>query len=372
MPALNPIGLFHDRVDAIRKFHENCRQPRAELDISGGIDSAVMVCLLAEALGPENITLVHSRFSTNSAQTQRARDLAKALGIPMLDFDGTVVFKALLYAMRRAVIEAHTPRCPNWASQTLNPGEKKWEEVEERFTADPTILGSLRSTLRAPIGRGFNRLLGDGIRHGTGNECEDRFLRFYQKGGDGEVDTNPMAMLTKTEVYQLAWACGEAMGQDVKVALRPIIEALPSPDLWGTGDEHSDEQELFDWLGVPFTYGRVDPDTGKILRFGTIERVARFLDGIHKLPDGSLTTGEKLIFSDLDPVDGWPFVATVARWSGYFDNFTLSETEAFLQAARKVERLTRHKMNPNIKTLGTREILVANGLVSDALTMKEG
>ena len=70
---------------------------------------------------------------------------------------------------------------------------------------------------------------GGGIRHGTGNECEDRFLRFYQKGGDGEVDTNPIAMLSKGEVFQLARGLGVP---------QRVLQALPSPDLWGVGEQH--------------------------------------------------------------------------------------------------------------------------------------
>jgi len=142
---------------------------------------------------------------------------------------------------------------------------KLGKAADERIALDPTIVGYFKSTLRAPIGRFFNRLNGGGLRHGTGNECEDRFLRFYQKGGDGEVDTNPMEMLTKTEVFQMAWgisqraACAKPnniLSDRPRVALmecfKELISIKPSPDLWGTGDDHNDEDELKSWTGVPF------------------------------------------------------------------------------------------------------------------------
>ena len=53
-------------------------------------------------------------------------------------------------------------------------------------------------------------MTGNGLRHGTGNECEDRWLRFYQKGGDGEVDSNPIAMLSKGGIPAGTWPRREA------------------------------------------------------------------------------------------------------------------------------------------------------------------
>jgi len=178
------------------------------------------------------------------------------------------------------------------------------------------------------LGRFMNRLAGSGIRHGTGNEDEDRWLRFYQKGGDGEVDTNPLAMLSKGEVYQLA------------VALKcpdEIIEAMPTPDLWGEGEGHNDEAELKKLSGVDWTYSRVDPKTGEYLRVGTIERMSRFWD----------------VFDPNDPqaTDLADFNLTPEHW----------------ESARKWERSTRHKMNPNCTSLGVRRGLLDAGLITDVL-----
>ena len=130
------------------------------------------------------------------------------------------------------------------------------------------------------MGRGYLRLTGNGIRHGTGNECEDRWLRFYQKGGDGEVDSNPISMLSKGEVYQLAHGLGERL--DSREAYGAIISAAPTPELWGTEVSHTDEDEIGHYLrvekGSHTFYSYVDPHTGSYLRVGLIERVCRFAD----------------------------------------------------------------------------------------------
>jgi hypothetical protein len=245
-------------------------------------------------------------------------------------------------------------------------GKEVADEVAERVKANPTILGSVRSCLRAPIGRGFNRMLGGGIRHGTGNECEDRFIRFFQKGGDGEVDSNPIEMLSKLEVYQMAYQLAQEGNPLVKSVLTSTIKATPSPDLWGTGDGHTDEAELLSWLKVPFTYGRINPETGKVVSIGTIERVSRFLD-LRIYTQGLSVEG--YLFDRFEPV--WGSLVTRAQESGLWDGFTADEIEGFLKAARKAEHDTRHKNNSTIPTLGTREALVTEGILINTLTIKK-
>ena len=347
MTVLLPQELIDNRVTALRKAHKDAGIEKAELDISGGVDSAVMACLLVEALGPESVILVHSSIDTNPAQTARAKALADAIHCPMLHVDLGDIYERFISIAGAAIVEAYD-------TGTLY-------EVQDRCRRDKTVLGSIRSTLRAPVGRAFNRLLGGGIRHGTGNECEDRFLRFYQKGGDGEVDSNPLAILSKTEVYQLAFALGKRLG--VEAEMRSIIEATPSPDLWGVGDNHSDEAELLSWTGAPFTYGRIDPETGRVVRFGTIERVSRFLDTIAEITQDYCTMEYVLFFSDPD----WDCVLGKARDSGLFTGLADDTILNLLQAARKAERSTRHKVNPNCPTYGDRATLVRSGILTDAL-----
>ena len=271
MPVLKPIDLIEERVEAIRKAHRDAGIPRAELDLSGGIDSAVVAGLLVEALGPENVTLVHTNMSTSVSQTERARAVAKGLGCELVVGHFGDCFTRLMEEV----------------AGSLEDAGYDLDEIKERLAEDFTIEGSIRSCLRATLGRAYNRVTGGGIRHGTGNEDEDRFLRFYQKGGDGEVDSNPIEFLSKGEVYQLAFAlanrfdarikakaikdrpdipdlafAAEILDTEIKIAYLDTIKAIPSPDLWGVGNQHSDETELSGIFEVPFTYSRINPNTG--------------------------------------------------------------------------------------------------------------
>jgi NAD+ synthase len=328
MPVLDPQALIEDRVSAIRRFHEDVGTDRAELDLSGGVDSATMLGLLARALGPDKVTAVYSSIHSSVGSRERARECAAAFGVSLLEIDLTAIFDDLIVGMRESLI---------------NAGHDA-DELDARVRKDPTILGSIRSCIRAPVGRGFNRLSGGGIRHGTGNECEDRWLRFYQKGGDGEVDTNPIAMLAKGEVYQLARA--------LEVP-RSIIDAVPSPDLHAVGDDHNDEDEIRAMSGVDWTYSRIDWDTGEYTRVGTIEKLSRFLDRHPELvADAELPEPElDALAKAAEPLFGRSHAVVVT----------------FLESARALERMTRHKANPNCPSLGERGPLVDRHILSDDL-----
>ncbi len=331
MPILDGPLLIENRVQAIRELHIKVHNQRAQLDLSGGIDSAVLLGLLVKAQGKENVTAVYSSIHSGMEFQERAQLCADAFGVRLVTLDLSSIFDELTSKMR----------------DTLEEAGYDMAAIAERTAADRTVLGSFRSCLRAPVGRAYNRMTGGGIRHGTGNECEDRFLRFYQKGGDGEVDTNPIAMLGKGEVFQLARALGVPA---------PLIDAIPSPDLHGNGNEHNDEDELFELSGVAWTYSRIDATSGEYTRVGSIERMSRFLD----------TGAQTKLFGE-DPLSDEDFAAMANDAASYFPGYPNSDVQGLLRSSRKLEHTSRHKENPNIPALGSRAELVQAGLLTDEL-----
>lgn len=340
MPVVHVPELIRERTEALRAFHRACGTDRAQLDVSGGVDSAVLLGLLAEALGPDQIVAVYSAIDSDPRCGVRAAEAADTFGVPLVQLDLSEPFHAMVDGLTTAMAAAGHDA----------------DAIRERAQADPTIHGSFRSCLRAPVGRFANRLFGGGLRHGTGNECEDRWLRFYQKGGDGEVDTNPIAMLSKGEVFQLARGLGVP---------RSILTARPTPDLWATGEAHNDEDEIAAYLeltgvadqGLAF-YSYVDPGTGQYTNVGLIERVCRFADG----PDGEGLFGAEL--SD-GAVEAMARRAVATTFAGVAQE----TTAAVLASARRAEAATRHKYNPAIPTLGTRSDLVSAGILTEALPL---
>lgn len=333
MPVRNAQALIDNRVQALRDYHQKTGVKRAELDVSGGIDSAVMCGLLSRALGPAQVSTAFLGIDSSPQALARAQAVASSTGLRLIVDDLSEMFHQRVADMLDNLERAGYVRA----------------EIEARMQRDPSVLGSLRSCLRAPLGRGYNRMTGGGIRHGTGNECEDRFLRFYQKGGDGEVDTNPIAMLSKGEVYQLAKAL------DLPSV---VIDARPSPDLWADDEGHNDEDELKNSFGVAWTYSRIDQDSGAYRVLGSIERMARFLDSI----DDRLFADSIDFDAFMNQSDGQSALQHAA-FAG------LSETEilALLASAKKIEAQTRHKANPNIPSLGNRAALLQAGILSNDL-----
>lgn len=336
MPVLDPKALLDNRVAAIRDYHRSTGIDRAELDVSGGVDSAVMLGLLVRALGADKVTGVYSSINSSEQSRARARAAGKAFGATVAEVALEPAFEAAVQQVVIALANAGLDRA----------------QLEQRMKDDPIVLGSFRSCLRAPVGRFVNRLTGGGIRHGTGNECEDRWLRFYQKGGDGEVDSNPIAMLAKGEVFQLGLALGVP---------DEILTATPTPDLWGVGEEHTDERELAAISGVDWTYSRVDPSSGLYTRVGTIERLSRALDC--EMPRGVAL--EEVLFGSAGIDNELPALIEVAKPS--FPGLSDEEIAAFLASARKWERITRHKFNPNCPSLGARSELLAAGILTNTL-----
>ncbi len=340
MPVVHVEELIRERTEALRAFHRACRTDRAQLDVSGGVDSAVLLGLLARALGPDRIVAVYSAIDSDPRCGARAVEAADAFGVALVDLDLSAPFHAMVDGLTTA----------------MGAAGHDVSAIQARCKADPTIHGSFRSCLRAPVGRFANRLFGGGIRHGTGNECEDRWLRFYQKGGDGEVDTNPIAMLSKGEVFQLARGLGVP---------RSILTARPTPDLWGAGEVHNDEDEIAAYLGLTGVAGQrlafysyVDPDTGEYVNVGLIERVCRFADGSE---GGAL----------FDPALTDEALAALARRAveSTFAGVDEATTLAVLAAARWADAATRHKYNPAIPTLGSRADLLDAGILDEALPL---
>lgn len=360
MPVIDVEGLIQNRVHAVREYHETTGIRRAQLDVSGGVDSAVMLGLLAKAVGPENITAVYSDIDSSGASEDRAEETALTFGVKLACLDLSLDFDNLV-----ELCELHARDLAARGEKDLNKYLAKKQSITDRMKADPTILGSFRSCIRAPIGRFMNRLMGNGIRHGTGNECEDRWLRFYQKGGDGEVDTNPLAMLSKGEVYQLAIGLGVP---------HSVLAAVPSPDLQGTGDAHNDEDELRALTGVDWTYSRVyledaalgdkfrnnqPAKRGEYASVGTIEKLSRMADKYN-----SAESDERFFLDGIDPVET---LCLADKNNTPFHNVTDEELKTYISSARKIERNTRHKMNPNCPSLGNRYELIDIGIITNEL-----
>ena len=171
---------------------------RVILNLSGGVDSSLVVTLAAEALGPSNVKalLLPYRSSDPKSRTD-ALGLVGQLGIESLEIDIS------------PQIDAYYDRFPE--ADNRRRGNKL---ARERMT----ILYDHSFAWRAlPIG--------------TSNKTE-LLLGYGTIYGDMSSAINPIGDLYKTQVWQLADTVG------VPTA---IVRKIPSADLW---EGQSDETEL--------------------------------------------------------------------------------------------------------------------------------
>ncbi len=179
---------------------------RGVLGLSGGIDSALVAYLAAEALGPENVFAVCMPYQTSNPESEaHALLVAQALGINYRVIGIT------------PMVDAYFDLFPE--ADQIRRGNKM---ARERMT----ILFDHSAANSALV-------------LGTSNKTE-LLLGYGTLFGDMASALNPIGDLYKSQVWQLA----EEMGVP-----REVIDKKPSADLWAG---QTDEQEL------GFTYREVD------------------------------------------------------------------------------------------------------------------
>ena len=178
----------------------------AVINLSGGIDSAIVCYIAAEALGAENVLALRLPYRTSSADSmEHAQLVIDALGIP-----------------------SKTISISDMADALIN------QDVDMSNVRKGNIMARCRMIAAYDQSEAFK-----GLVIGTGNKTEI-LLGYTTLYGDAACAINPIGDLYKTQVRQLSGAFGVPQA---------IIDKPPSADLW-TGQ--TDEGEL------GFTYEQVD------------------------------------------------------------------------------------------------------------------
>ncbi len=178
---------------------------RAVLALSGGVDSAVVAVLVADAIGAENLLTVLMPYRTSSpASRTDAETLVAQLGCPS------------------ELIEI-TPLVDGYFGSDGLPGAAGPEGLE----ASVLRRGNFAARMRMSVIYDRSVTWG-GLVVGTGNKTET-LIGYTTIFGDAASAFNPIGDLYKSQVRQLAVAIGVP---------EAIIRKAPSADLWpGQTDE---------------------------------------------------------------------------------------------------------------------------------------
>jgi NAD+ synthase len=190
---------------------------RVVIGVSGGVDSAVVAALAADALGPQNVL---GLFTPYRAMAGRARDdaylVARTFGVTLEEVPITTQVDAYFAGMKGV---------------------------------DRIRLGNKMARERKSIE--YDRSWPDGLVLGTSNKTE-LLLGYGTQFGDLASALNPVGDLYKTQLRELAIHVGVPRG---------IIAKAPSAELW---EGQTDEGEL------GFTYEQAD-----VLLYHLVDRRVR-------------------------------------------------------------------------------------------------
>ncbi|MFH1237231.1 MAG: NAD+ synthase [Candidatus Aenigmatarchaeota archaeon] len=203
------------------------------IGLSGGVDSSVVAALAKRALGNQRVLGLILPCESDVKDAQRARALAKKIGIKTDTVDLTTSFRCF--------------------SDALPEADKK-------------TLGNLKSRLRM-LTLYYYANRNNLIVLGTSNKSEIA-IGYFTKHGDAAADLEPIGGLYKTQVLELA--------KHIEIP-EEIVKAVPSAGLW---DGQIDEDEI----GMSYAEldsilkaveGNRDPETTK-------EKMARVAEMIKK------------------------------------------------------------------------------------------
>lgn len=190
--------LYQALVLGVRDYFRKLGFQKACLGLSGGIDSAVVVCLAAKALGPQNVLAVGmpSRFSSKESMRD-AKLLANHLGIEYREISIEKPFESYLQVLSSS-FEGHSP-----------------DVTEENLQA------RIRGMLLMAFSNKFGYLV-----LSTGNKSE-LALGYSTLYGDMCGGLAVIGDLTKQQVYELA----KRINREKEIIPAYTIERAPSAEL---------------------------------------------------------------------------------------------------------------------------------------------
>lgn len=184
-------------VSFLRDETAKAGMKRVVLGLSGGVDSAVVAALAAEAFGPAHVTALFTPYRLSaSASREHAKLVAKACGIALEEIDIT------------PQIDGYFARVPD---------------------TDRVRIGNKMARERKSIE--YDRSWPDALVLGTSNKTE-LLLGYGTQFGDLASALNPVGDLYKTQLRELAIHIGVP---------KAVVEKAPSADLW---EGQTDEGEL--------------------------------------------------------------------------------------------------------------------------------
>ncbi len=241
---------------------------RAVVGLSGGVDSAVVAHLAAEALGAENVTALRMPYRSSSPQSyEHAGLVIEALGLPFESIDITAAVDGLA---------SHLGDRP-----------------------DPARLGNICARLRMTVLFDRSAAL-RALPLGTGNKTE-RLFGYFTWHADDTPPVNPIGDIFKTQVWALARHLGVPEAIVTKAPTADLVEG--QTDEGDFGISYAKADAILHWLLMGYA---ADAIAAAGYTVEEVELVRRRLDSTHwkrKLPTVAMVSQTAIGEYYLRPVD---------------------------------------------------------------------
>lgn len=195
--------IYSHLIIEIKKFFEETNNSTAFIGLSGGIDSAVVACLLAEVIGSENVkaVLLPSHFSSKSS-IDDAVELANNLKIEYETIKIAGIFDNIISEL-------------SIVNYQLAVNKGKEELMEENLQA------RIRAVILMAMANKYSALV---VNTSNKSEIATGYGTLY---GDSIGAISVLGDLYKTQVYELA----DFINQSKKIIPQNIIDKEPSAEL---------------------------------------------------------------------------------------------------------------------------------------------
>jgi NAD+ synthetase len=256
------VEFIRDEVQRRRKFD------KVVIGLSGGVDSALVAFLAAEALGPGNVVGIRMPFRSSSPESlEHAQMVIDALGIQSRTVDISSAVDALAGAIGGEV--------------------------------EPTRLGNIMSRTRMITLFDLSAAL-RALPLGTGNKTE-RLLGYFTWHADDSPPVNPIGDLFKTQVWSLARHLGVPDVIVSKPASADLIKGQTDEGDFGISYPRADA--ILHWILL----GYKAPEIAALgFEESEIALVRQRLDSTHwkrRLPTVAMLSGTAIGEYYLRPVD---------------------------------------------------------------------
>ena len=190
LPVTDEAAILDALTLGVRDYAQRCGIKKAVIGLSGGIDSALVACIAARAIGAENVhgIALPSRYSSEGSITD-ARALAEAVGMPF-----QIVSIEPLFAPYHQVLPG-----PLATLGAVPEGDVTFENVQARLRM--TVLMALANRMNAIV-----------LNTGNKSEVACGYCTLY---GDMAGGLAVIADVFKTMVYRVSRELNRQAGREL-------------------------------------------------------------------------------------------------------------------------------------------------------------